>query len=122
MGYCKISGVVSRVSQFDQTPKNRQISSKETSHRSLRPKFSTPEKKKGCYEFSGNRYSLKMTTKSFELVITSESKPFPWGPLATAIYINSTCDGNPITITTQAVALLEPAMQASNVKLVSKSE
>ena len=63
-----------------------------------------------------------MAAKSFELVIASESKPFPWGPLATAIYVNSTCDGNPITITTQPVALLEPAVQASNVKLVSKSE
>jgi hypothetical protein len=63
-----------------------------------------------------------MAIKSFELVIASESKPFPWGPLATTIYINSTCDGNPITITTQAVALLEPAVQASNAKLISKSE
>lgn len=63
-----------------------------------------------------------MATKAFELVIASEAKPFPWGSLATAIFINSTCDGSPITITTQAVALLEPAVQASTANLVSKTE
>lgn len=63
-----------------------------------------------------------MATKAFELVIASEAKPFPWGPLSIALYINSTCNGSPISITTQAVALLEPAVQASTASLISKAE
>jgi len=61
----------------------------------------------------------------FELSIASQAKPFPWAPLATAVFINaqSASDKQPlINITAQPVALLEPAVQASNAILTNKSE
>jgi len=63
-------------------------------------------------------------TSAFELSIASQSKPFPWAPLATAVYINAQATGlHPlITITAQPVALLQPAVEASNAALTCKSE
>lgn len=59
----------------------------------------------------------------FELSIASQARPFPYGPLATAIYINTNSEGkNPITITSQPVALHDPAHAASNAKLICKKE
>ena len=61
---------------------------------------------------------------SFELLIASQSKPFPWAPLATAVFINAQNGGiqAPIMITAQPVALLSPAVQTSNAILTCKSE
>ena len=63
------------------------------------------------------------STAEFELSIASQAKPFPYGPLATAIYINANSEvKNPITITTQPVALHDPPHAASNAKLIRKKE
>ena len=59
----------------------------------------------------------------FELSIASQAKPLPYGPLATALYINTNSEGkNPITIISQPVALHDPAHAASNAKLIRKKE
>lgn len=59
----------------------------------------------------------------FELSIASQAKPFPYATLATAMYINSNSEGkNPISITTQTVALHETAHTASNANLIRKKE
>ena len=63
------------------------------------------------------------STAEFELSIASQAKPFPYGPLAIAIYINTNSEGkNPIIITSQPAALHDPAHAASNAKLIRKKE
>ena len=64
-----------------------------------------------------------MADSKFELSIASQAKPFPYGTLATAMYINTNSDGkNPISITSQTVALHDTAHAASNAKLIPKKE
>lgn len=59
----------------------------------------------------------------FELVILPQSKPLPYGPLATAIYINNNRDlKSPVEITSVPVTAQEPAQPAAAVKLVRKKE
>jgi hypothetical protein len=59
----------------------------------------------------------------YELSIATQAKPFPYGPVATAMWINSHSDGrNPISIKTLPAALHEPAKSSTSTKLVRKSE
>jgi hypothetical protein len=59
----------------------------------------------------------------FELSISPQSKPLPYGPLATAIYINSNRElKSPIEITSASVSPQEPTQPAAAVKLVHKKE
>jgi hypothetical protein len=65
----------------------------------------------------------------FELSITSQAKPFPYAPLAAAIYINDLSkkqkppvQQSPIAITPQPGANHGAALAASNVKLTRKQE
>ena len=56
----------------------------------------------------------------YELSIAAQAKPFPYGPVATAMWINSHSNGrNPISITTLPA---EHAKSSTSAKLVRKSE
>jgi hypothetical protein len=60
---------------------------------------------------------------AYELSIATQAKPFPYGPVATAMWINSHSDGrNPISITTLPAAPHEPAKSSTSAKLVRKLE
>jgi hypothetical protein len=64
-----------------------------------------------------------MSDSLFELSIASQAKPFPYGALATAIYINNKLGSktHPISIVSQPLSLHDPADSSSNAKLLHKS-
>jgi hypothetical protein len=64
------------------------------------------------------------TAVTYELTLAANAKPFAWGPLAAALYVNdSVSDDCPrIVITTKPIALLDPKAPTSNASLVRKPE
>jgi hypothetical protein len=65
-----------------------------------------------------------MHKANFGLEIASQAKPFPYGPLATAIYINNAIDkSNPaISIVSKSFALHDEADSSSTAKLIRHKE
>jgi glutathione S-transferase len=64
-----------------------------------------------------------MVHKTYELLVATQSKPFAWGPLAIALYINNSeaYKSHPITISPRRVDLLQEIAAGAIVQLVSKA-
>lgn len=65
-----------------------------------------------------------MSGVHYELTIAAQAKPFPWGPLAVALYINR-CEAykpEPIHIKALPVELLQPMTPGSTIELIRKNE
>jgi len=65
--------------------------------------------------------TFEMSSAEYDLAIAVQAKPFPWGPLAVAMYINS-CEASPIAIKPLSVENVRPMTPGSSLELTRRSE